>query len=85
MGARGKALDAVGTSDSNGFFTHCGYGGIEQQITNDAVGRAAESRLIRYNELLGTGLREAARLPGRFFLPLRCRACGLLGKHLSRA
>jgi len=29
--AKGKAIDAVGTSDSKGFFTHCGYGSLEQQ------------------------------------------------------
>ena len=28
--AIGKALDAVGTWDAKGFFTHCGYGGLEQ-------------------------------------------------------
>jgi transposase len=27
-----KALDAVGASDARGFFTHCGYGGLEQQL-----------------------------------------------------
>jgi transposase len=30
--AIGKALDAVGASDARGFFTHCGYGGLEQQL-----------------------------------------------------
>ncbi len=30
--AIGKALDVVGTSDARGFFTHCGYGGLEQQV-----------------------------------------------------
>jgi transposase len=29
--AIGKALDAVGAWDARGFFTHCGYGGLEQQ------------------------------------------------------
>lgn len=27
-----KALDAVGAWDARGFFTHCGYGGLEQQL-----------------------------------------------------
>jgi transposase len=30
--AIGKALDAVGAWDARGFFTHCGYGGLEQQL-----------------------------------------------------
>ena len=30
--AIGKALDAVGASDARGFFTHCGYGGLKQQL-----------------------------------------------------
>ena len=29
--AIGKALDVVGASDAGGFFTHCGYYGLEQQ------------------------------------------------------
>ena len=29
--AIGKALDTVRASDARGFFTHCGYGGLEQQ------------------------------------------------------
>jgi transposase len=29
--AIGKALDAAGVWDVRGFFTHCGYGGPEQQ------------------------------------------------------
>ncbi len=29
--AIGEALDVVGTQDVRGFFTHCGYGGLEQQ------------------------------------------------------
>jgi hypothetical protein len=32
VGAIGKALDAVCASDARGFFTHCGYGGPEQQL-----------------------------------------------------
>ena len=52
----------------------------------NAVGRAADTAEVSsYNELLGAGLPEAARLPRRFFLPLRCRAGGLFGKHASRA
>jgi hypothetical protein len=31
--AIGKALDAVGAGDASGFFTHCGYGGLEQQLS----------------------------------------------------
>jgi len=27
----GKALNVVGASDARGFFTHCGYGGPQQQ------------------------------------------------------
>ena len=30
--AIGKALDAVSVKDAKGFFTHCGYGGVEQQL-----------------------------------------------------
>ena len=30
--AIGKALDAVSAKDAKGFFTHCGYGGLEQQL-----------------------------------------------------
>jgi transposase len=30
--AMGRALDAVGASDARGFFTHCGYGGLKQQL-----------------------------------------------------
>jgi len=30
--AIGKALDVVGASDARGFFTHCGYCGLEQQL-----------------------------------------------------
>ena len=30
--AIGKALDMVDASDARGFFTHCGYGGLEQQL-----------------------------------------------------
>jgi hypothetical protein len=30
--AIGKALDAVGASDARGFFTHCGYDGLKQQL-----------------------------------------------------
>jgi transposase len=30
--AIGKALDAVGAWDARGFFTHCGYGGLESQL-----------------------------------------------------
>ena len=30
--AIGKALDAVDAWDARGFFTHCGYGGLEQQL-----------------------------------------------------
>jgi transposase len=30
--AIGKALDAVGAWDARGFFTHCDYGGLEQQL-----------------------------------------------------
>jgi transposase len=30
--AIGKALDVVSASDARGFFTHCGYGGLEQQL-----------------------------------------------------
>jgi transposase len=30
--AIGKALDAVGAWDARGFFTHCGYGGLKQQL-----------------------------------------------------
>jgi transposase len=29
--AIGKALNRVGARDARGFFTHCGYGGLEQQ------------------------------------------------------
>ena len=29
--AIGKAIDVVDTSDARGFFTHCGYRGLEQQ------------------------------------------------------
>ena len=29
--AIGKALDVVGAGDARGFFTHCGYGGLNQQ------------------------------------------------------
>jgi transposase len=29
--AIGKALDVVGAGDARGFFTHCGYGGLEQR------------------------------------------------------
>ena len=28
----GKAPDAVGAWDARGFFTHCGYGGLDQQL-----------------------------------------------------
>ena len=30
--AIGKALDAVGPRDARGFFTHCSYGGLKQQL-----------------------------------------------------
>ena len=30
--AIGKALNVVSSSDARGFFTHCGYGGVEQQL-----------------------------------------------------
>ncbi len=30
--AIGKALDEVSARDARGFFTHCGYGGLKQQI-----------------------------------------------------
>ncbi len=30
--AIGKALDEVGAWDARGFFTHCGYGGLQQQL-----------------------------------------------------
>ena len=30
--AIGKALDEVGAWDAKGFFTHCGYGRLEQQL-----------------------------------------------------
>jgi transposase len=30
--AIGKALDAVDAQDARGFFTHCGYGELEQQL-----------------------------------------------------
>jgi transposase len=30
--AIGKALDKVGAPDAQGFFTHCGYHGLEQQL-----------------------------------------------------
>jgi hypothetical protein len=30
--AIGKALDAVGTWDARDFFTHCGYGKLEQHL-----------------------------------------------------
>ncbi len=30
--AIGKALDEVGVWDARGFFTHCGYGGLKQQL-----------------------------------------------------
>jgi hypothetical protein len=30
--AIGKALDAVGAWDARGFVTHCGYGGLKQQL-----------------------------------------------------
>ena len=30
--AIGKALDAVGHRDARGFLTHCGYGGLKQQL-----------------------------------------------------
>jgi transposase len=29
--AMGRALEAVTARDARGFFTHCGYGGLEQQ------------------------------------------------------
>jgi transposase len=32
MEAIGKALDVVGAWDARGFFTHCGYGRLEQQL-----------------------------------------------------
>jgi hypothetical protein len=28
----GKVLDVVGPWDARGFFAHCGYGGLEQQL-----------------------------------------------------
>jgi hypothetical protein len=31
--AIGKALDAVSARDARGFFTHCGYGELEQQLS----------------------------------------------------
>ena len=30
--AIGKALDVVSARDTRGFFTHCGYGGLEPQL-----------------------------------------------------
>ena len=30
--AMGKVFDAVGAWDARGFFTHCGYSGLEQQL-----------------------------------------------------
>jgi transposase len=30
--AIGKALDAISVKDAKGFFTHCGYRGVEQQL-----------------------------------------------------
>ncbi len=30
--AIGKALDVLSAWDARGFFTHCGYGGLEQQL-----------------------------------------------------
>jgi transposase len=32
MEAIGKALDVVGAWDARGFFNHCGYGRLEQQL-----------------------------------------------------
>jgi transposase len=33
----GKTLDAVGAQDARGFFTHCGYGELEQTTMKDAA------------------------------------------------
>jgi transposase len=30
--AKGKAVDTVGAQDARGFFTHCGYGRLEQHL-----------------------------------------------------
>jgi transposase len=30
--AMGRALDVVSDRDARGFFTHCGYGGLEQHL-----------------------------------------------------
>ena len=53
------------------------------QLAQDAaesLDEKIEEDLRRY----GGGPRGARGLERRFFLPLRCRAGGLLGKHVSR-